>query len=599
MKIKLFQQGGGFASSTFITPAAPVDSTAVSETKSTKSQESVLEDEMFKELITKGGLINDVNSFARDIYRLESSSNTPFSTQSNITKFMRLLPQLNQVKQNNDLWKDAVKRATDAGGYGEVAVGTSGEVYAKNEDGEITPISIDAFNISKGNYKLLTVAELMYERQMNPQLAFQNGVFNVADNAVGIDKIKDEIKGTIAALGKEDISETSVHTKEWARDQKLSILQSLSGKVPTPDEQNAIDSLQRAIDSPDTQVNLTKKTSSERNHLDKALNYIWKTLGANKQQKLKAVAAINGVKNPTDLIWDMLVSQTDYGTTTDISTSTPKGELASKTTSKENSFGLLHSGKVGRQEIMWNDPLSNKTYQLQATGSGVLTNPNGTSIGTETWDRILNGVTGQVVDTNAVYFGNKKATPDDLQKMVYNNTEAARVYMPVDSDGAPDYAGLQQIQALEKEVNKHPEWSAQRINDFWKDHGKEYIKVNDNKVYIENSRFKPFLLATAYTTDEAAVSKGNSKIRALSGEEEDEMKETMDATWKKNNISAPTGRLWTTYYKGSVAIPYRPYSSYYAAATTGLTSDKLTGMKVNEQISKGNTNVKADIDSLK
>ena len=103
MKIKLFQQGGGFASSTFITPAAPVDSTTVSESKSTKSQESVLEDEMFKELITKGGLINDVNSFARDIYRLESSSNTPFSTQSNITKFMRLLPQLNQVKQNNDL----------------------------------------------------------------------------------------------------------------------------------------------------------------------------------------------------------------------------------------------------------------------------------------------------------------------------------------------------------------------------------------------------------------------------------------------------------------------------------------------------------------
>ena len=54
--------------------------------------------------------------------------------------------------------------------------------------------------------------------------------------------------------------------------------------------------------------------------IDKALNYIWNTLGSPAQQKLSAVAVINGVNNPKQFILDMLQAGTDesISVTTDI-----------------------------------------------------------------------------------------------------------------------------------------------------------------------------------------------------------------------------------------------------------------------------------------
>ena len=43
----------------------------------------------------------------------------------------------------------------------------------------------------------------------------------------------------------------------------------------------------------------------------------------------------------------------------------------------------------------------------------------------------------------------------DLSNIAYDGNEAARVYMPVASNGAPDYSRLEQIKRLEKEAFSH------------------------------------------------------------------------------------------------------------------------------------------------
>ena len=575
MKVRLLQQGGGLATFTPIIETAPV--TAASSKTESKSEgtKSVMDDEIFKELLTKGGLVNDLNSLIDKIYKMESTSSTPYLNKYNRYTTLKLIGSINTLKQNKELWEQSVKQASDLGGLGEVAVGTSGEVYTKDKTGKVKALSLKEYRDTGA--PLLTVSELMKERQYNPQLANQNQIFSVANNAVGIDKIKDDITKAISSLGFESSTSETVHSKEWAQ-QRASMIQQ-SGRKPTAAEQESLDTLKQLIESPDTQINVTMSSKTQRNHIDKAINYIWSTLGANKQQKLKAVAAINGV-DPLSLITDMALSQTSYESTTKYSTSTPKGatDKAKAAAEKEgaiSSFELLHLGKTGKTNFAWNDPSTNKTFNLTATGTGVLTNPDGKSIGWNTLGNILSGYTGQLTKNDQVYFGDKKVDASDLQKIVYDNGEAARVYMPTTADGAPNYAELQRIQSLEQEVSKHPEWSAQVINDFYHERGLTYINVDGNKQYVENDRFKPFLVMSGYTTDESGAAKGNAKVKALNGTEEDAVKDQLEKVWKDNKLDSPTGWLYTTYYKGLVAVPYRKNS----ALTTLSIGKSLTAPK--------------------
>ena len=65
MRIKRFQ-GGGFATFTPIINAPPSSTPTTStkpEKENKKNSSSILDDETYKELVTKGGLVNDVNAF--------------------------------------------------------------------------------------------------------------------------------------------------------------------------------------------------------------------------------------------------------------------------------------------------------------------------------------------------------------------------------------------------------------------------------------------------------------------------------------------------------------------------------------------------------
>ena len=131
-------------------------------------------------------------------------------------------------------------------------------------------MSLKEYSEAKKTVKPLTVQELMYERQYNPSLAGQNGVFTVAENAIGLDKITTQIKGLIGALG----TETDESTRFYSKQQISDYLKEVGARNPTSGEMESLQIMQDILSTPGDHAQVISKVTSQKNHLKKALDYI-------------------------------------------------------------------------------------------------------------------------------------------------------------------------------------------------------------------------------------------------------------------------------------------------------------------------------------
>lgn len=580
-KIQKFQQGGGWASFTPVIYQQPVTEKDLKSKEGDvkKSPSSILDDESFKELVNKGGLVNDVIAFTNELIKAEKSGfnwqNPGGSVSSRYTQMIRTIAKVNELKQNKAYWDESIQIAKSKGGYGEIAIGSYNELYVKDNDGNIKQIDLNTYKQTKGkeNLKVLTVAELMNERQYNPKLVGNNSLFNVANNSIGFDKITEQIKSLISAVG----SVTSEETNSYSKIDLNNLLNSLKvNKKPTEDDLKSIHELEKTLSSGADYYKVTTELQTSTPYVEKALNYIWSTLGETAQSKLEAVAAVNGVNNPKQFIFDMLMSK-DVKNIKRVTPEDSPGSSSSNNSNDSNGgfknkpitpFELSHNGKTGKQIFNWNDPSTGKTFDLVATSVFRVSSVEGKPLGMTTLKSVLNTEVGTLVDTNKAFFGDQLITTNDLQNIVYDGNASARVYMPVTSSGAPDYNKLKEIQELEKQVFSNKSLSPQQINEIFHKHGLTFIQVDENKQYKMNDRFKPFLVMYGYTGEDANSVKNNGKIKALSSSEEDGVIQSLKDTWKNDKVAKPPiGWDWTTtYYSGMIAIPYRDDSSMYAAS---------------------------------
>lgn len=273
VKIKSLQGGGGFATFTPIIHTPPVPQTAKESTDSEatgSSASSIVDSKMIEHLYKTGGLVNDVNKLVSELIQLEKSSDLPYLKSQNRSSALQIVAKINEINQNKLNWDDAITRSKEAGGLGEVAVDTYGRVFTKTKDNKIQSLSLKEYSSKKDSIKLLSVQELMFERQYNNSLTGQNDVFTVADNAIGLNKITDHIKSLISALG----TETTDETKFYAKEQTTQYLKEMGLKKPTAEEQGALTMLRDIVATPGEYASVKTKVASERNQIGKALNYI-------------------------------------------------------------------------------------------------------------------------------------------------------------------------------------------------------------------------------------------------------------------------------------------------------------------------------------
>ena len=604
-EVKKMESGGMFATFTPYIPdsgnPAPKQAAA-----SPEKGESILDEEIMKELIKAGGLITDTNHLTTELAMLELSP-LAYTSKGNRSQVMKLLAKVNELKVNKEMYSEAVKLAQSNGALNEVAIGNYGELFVKEKDGNIKAISTSDYLKSGGKKKVLTMSELMNERQYNPKLAWNSSIFSVANSSIGSEKIFSTIKGMIAAFGSESSEKTS-----WAStaDLKGQLGEELKNK-PTKSEMASLQKLAEIANSPGSYVEIKNTIKTERNHLDKGLSYIWGSLSKPAQAKLSVIASMNG-KTPKDLITEMMISQTDHE---ESSSYTPHAKISGE--SEENTaqkplsnFQMFfkNSMKGVWSDFMMNDPNFGSMFKGMVGSKSPLLSKKDESIPMTTLENVLGSFQySSLVDSNNMYFGGNKISSVDFKNLIFNNKEdAGIVYLPVKNDGSPDYDSFERFKEANKifELNKE-NWSDSQIkNHFSKYHFNVNIsttidKGRDVSVLAESSNVKPFLIMSGYTNDAVEnLTDKNSWITKLSSDEEEVIKPQLEGVWTvgngKNAINlTPKNFFGEDYYKGVILAPVKTEAPVVADAFSGFgpTADKPSILDVQRNIRGSNSHL--------
>jgi hypothetical protein len=164
-------------------------------------------------------------------------------------------------------------------------------------------------------------------------------------------------------------------------------------------------------------------------------------------------------------------------------------------------FQLLHKDKLmsPQSHFTFNDPKLGVLFNGSIAGVSPVITPDGQSVGMTTLQNVLNAGYNQFLEPSKVYFGDKLVDPTEFNNLIYNGQDGAKVYMPVDSSGAPDYkefAKFKEIYAVYESNKDH--WSAQQSMDFFKRNNynlqidEKYEDGDKVKIIRDNSKVKPF-----------------------------------------------------------------------------------------------------------
>lgn len=103
-RIKKLESGGGFASFTpFVDTMPQQQATSAAQSTASESPSSILDDDTFKELLTKGGLSNEVDALVSQLVKMEGEGTNPYLKSSNRSMALKMISKVNELRQNKNL----------------------------------------------------------------------------------------------------------------------------------------------------------------------------------------------------------------------------------------------------------------------------------------------------------------------------------------------------------------------------------------------------------------------------------------------------------------------------------------------------------------
>lgn len=599
MRIKKLQ-GGGFASFTPIVPTMPVNPVRPTEKSDSTESTSLIDKDVYKKLIEAGGLVNDVNNFVEQVQELESDT-SPYLSSSRKSSAIMLIGKVNELIQSRKYWEESLGNAKASGGLGEIAVDGNRRIYVRDEDNNIKAISLADYKKQEQKLSALTVADLLTARQYDKNLVGNNTIFGIANESVGIEKITNHIQDMMSLLSEASMSSE----KHYSKQQILDNIKQLTGKTPTEADLQAIKELAEIANTPGDFYKVISESSSKRQGAGRALRYIWSTLDSASQNKLEAVAAVNGMNDPTELIKDMLFTYTEPKTSTKI---IPESQSDIYGTEKEENkkpltvMQLIHKDKLAtpNSTFAFNDPKLGILFRGAIGGVSPVITPDGTPVGMQTLYNVFNNPKigyGIFLDQAKALLGETKLSDKDLTNIIYDGKDAAKVYMPVDASGNPDYKMFARFKEIYAEYERSKaNWTAEQASDFFKENGfnlaveESFDGTKREKIIRDNNLVKPFYALYGYTNDATDLVDNNNSmfISRLSEDEEDEILPFLKQIWtvgtgKSAKDLTPDGWGGEDYYKVMVTVPYRVG---YAALIDGMVGQgpKEAGVSM-EQVS--------------
>lgn len=479
MKIKRYQNGG-ISYTPFFRDAAEPTQVATQTSKTSENKEEQLIQKEIINVLKENGLPNDVdyfldraNSFLRKSQNLGELFVSGQSNQYDMSDLIRLQSLANRIKHNNELHETASEQIIKEGSGSEVAISNEGSLYVYNKDGSIKTISADTYYKNPQKYQALTNSQLIHLREERPELAYNNSILTDLSNTVGMKSIVDYVKATIGAFG------TNKSSNQFDR-----YTSKYQNKIEKGFEQLL------GFNGPDGIYKVTESTSSsnqgyhDKESLDLAVNYLYKTLPQNMKNVLRAQAAAEGFNpsNPEDvkrLLQIAVVEHTNHSVENTQaldydSTASKAGSGSSGGTDKDvnrSSLETIAAGRVVDPKIAVLSTSDAKGGLEIVTRDYPLQDKNGTQVTQNTLKNVLDKAEiGNIVDKNSIFFGDQRISDIDLNRIVWDGSSSlSRMWLPKDRDAEqmgiykPDLDAYDRYTKFEEWIEDNPNVSRQRM----------------------------------------------------------------------------------------------------------------------------------------
>ena len=572
MIINKYQQGGIYAPYIFTDYSA--QQKAASKEKSEDKTDDTLDKEII-DLVQANGLQNDVDYTLGSAKRLLAKLSDPLAIgeTNKMGALIKLQSLVNRVKRNKESYDNAVKKVYSEDAGSEIAMTSTGQIYAYSADGEIKTISAAKLANNSDQYQALTNSQLLDLRDKMPNLAFTSTITNDLQGTIGMKSLMEYINGLIAKFDENSYEKNdSRYTQKEKSMIEKGFEQILGGESP-----DGVYKVNSSINMSDTGYYGDLKTERGKNEFNAALNYIYKALPKNMRNVLIARTAVDG-GDPTKagdvmgVLASALMENTKHIISNEIN-------LDYKGSKKDGKSGSGDSSKSMSTKTFGESVLGNygtpRTGQIVLPGSEIGMNlrswhydlrdfKNNTAMpGVSNLTNSMRQFQGHGIfdSSSKIYFGNKAIDPIvESKNILIDNTKGFDVvYLPVNSNGEIDFSVLELMGQVQNEISEEHIEDIPTLKKIWNDNGFEYDE-NTGIAKPPYMSVKKFAVQTGYTSNDG-VDKSKLKDNQFLNEMPLNNLEKIQGIFNTDPLNKEYGKVnldlvgWTNAYSGMVFIP--------------------------------------------
>ncbi len=512
MELKRYQTGGVFYTPFF--RDAEVQQVA-STAKDGDKEENLIQKETI-DLISEKGLPNDrryfamaANKFLVGSQNLSSIFGDGGSGQYSLSKLIKLQTMANEMRYNNELYKNALSQITKEGSGSEAAVSNDGNLYAIDKDRNVKTLT----------YYVLTNNQLMQLRANQDDLANHDEILSDLNNTVGIKSIVDYVKQTISSFGTNKSSNKFDKFTVKEKDQIERGFEELLSVAPD------------GIYKVSGKTTVSDQGFSNDENMQFAVNYLYRTLPTNMKNVLRANVASEGgnpndIKDVQSLLVMAITEHTDHSRDfeqsvdyqSDMTKASNVGAGAQEKEDKLNREQMIFAGKQVKPELITIGASSDHGgIQVLSQRMGNPQDKNGAQLGLGTVaDVITKDPVGNGIMKNSISFGDKILSENDLRRIVYDGiSNYERMYLPIDQQLYVNTGKIAPDLNAYKKFEKFLEWKnagngvsnnsiIMKLNEL----NLDLVQNKDGEWVFRDA--KPFLVLNGYASSKALDFNTNS-----------------------------------------------------------------------------------------
>ena len=560
-----FQEGGNVGGggvypyllySPVITPDADEEITTKDTGSSDKGEELGLKDllGMIKEL---DGLPNDSAALAKSLTKLlkrSEQTGVPLDSTDIATAYTSYLAQIRKAKFNKEAYDKTYSLVKDNGGLNEIAITNAGYIVAQDEDGKIVQLTPEEAK-NNPNYQILTNSNLLALRAQSPEQTFDNTVLSVVENGIGLEKVHELIKTSLANLGTDTIQQSG-----YSRVEGQAIKEGIE-YIKAAYEKGA-DISGMSVDGL-YESNILNKSQAVK--AQKALQYIYSMLPKNAKALLEYKTG--SPEKSLDLIMNYITAGTS--STINWDTKLVKDEAGAGADGGNKNIELDPAkafvlGKGYQQAIQLN---MGNSYTLNVNGRyGVITDKSGNPLGANsTFEDVTSSSFAGILDVNNATFGGLKLNTNQGQKILLDSSDVIGMDLPVDQDALnkgiirPDLYMLHRLEQADTYIRENNITEAEQINEVYSQFDLPPKYTQDGQ--LNQREYRRFARLSGIAEESALPEDGELDDTVVAIDDDNERSSIEEVLKQKDKDYTMGGGFFgigaTELYRGAIYIPVR------------------------------------------